>query len=53
MAWGPFWKFFWLRMVSMAMVVLPVRLSPMMSSRWPRPMGIIESMAFRPVCSGS
>ena len=25
----------------------------MMSSRWPRPMGIIESMALMPVCSGS
>ena len=25
----------------------------MMSSRWPRPMGIMESMALMPVCSGS
>ena len=33
--------------------VLPVWRSPMMSSRWPRPIGIIESMALMPVCSGS
>ena len=39
--------------VSTAMAVLPVPRSPMISSRWPRPMGIMESMAFRPVCSGS
>ncbi len=44
---------FWLRIVSIAMAVLPVWRSPMMSSRWPRPIGTIESMAFRPVCSGS
>ena len=25
----------------------------MISSRWPRPIGIIESIALRPVCSGS
>jgi hypothetical protein len=25
----------------------------MMSSRWPRPIGIIESIALMPVCSGS
>ena len=37
----------------MATVVLPVLRSPMMSSRWPRPMGVIESMALMPVCSGS
>ena len=33
--------------------VLPVWRSPMISSRWPRPIGIIESMALMPVCSGS
>ena len=44
---------FWFRMVSMATAVLPVWRSPMISSRWPRPIGIIASMALRPVCSGS
>src|SRR5665647_2517280 len=44
---------FWLMIVSTATVVLPVCRSPLMSSRWPRPMGIIESMALMPVCSGS
>ena len=39
--------------VSSAIAVLPVWRSPMISSRWPRPIGIIESIAFRPVCSGS
>ena len=37
----------------MAMVVLPVLRSPMISSRWPRPIGVIASMALMPVCSGS
>src|SRR4030066_300912 len=46
-------ELFMLRMVSMTMVVLPVWRSPMMSSRWPRPMGIIVSMALMPVCRGS
>ena len=40
-------------MVSMATAVLPVWRSPMMSSRWPRPIGIIASMALMPVCIGS
>src|SRR5215204_2084221 len=40
-------------MVSMAIAVLPVWRSPMISSRWPRPIGIMASMAFRPVWSGS
>src|SRR5258708_5275040 len=40
-------------MVSIATAVLPVWRSPMISSRWPRPMGIRVSMAFRPVCIGS
>ena len=44
---------FWFRIVSMATVVLPVLRSPMMSSRWPRPMGVIASIALMPVCSGS
>ena len=37
----------------MATAVLPVCRSPMISSRWPRPIGTIASIAFRPVCSGS
>src|SRR6266850_1067131 len=40
-------------MVSMATAVFPVWRSPMISSRWPRPMGIMASMALIPVCSGS
>ena len=38
--------------VSMQMAVLPVLRSPMISSRWPRPMGVMASMALMPVCSG-
>ena len=38
--------------VSMQIVVLPVERSPMISSRWPRPIGIIASMAMMPVCTG-
>ena len=37
----------------MAIAVLPVERSPMISSRCPRPIGIIESIAFSPVCKGS
>src|SRR5215831_18769542 len=44
---------FWLMIVSIAIAVLPVWRSPMISSRWPRPIGIIESIAFSPVCIGS
>ena len=44
---------FWLMIASMAMAVLPVSRSPMISSRWPRPIGIMASMALMPVCSGS
>ena len=44
---------FWLIMVSMATAVFPVCLSPMISSLWPRPMGIMPSMALMPVWSGS
>ena len=40
-------------MVSMITAVLPVWRSPMISSRWPRPIGINASIAFRPVCIGS
>src|SRR6266513_2091490 len=39
-------------MVSTATAVFPVCLSPMISSRWPRPIGTMESIAFRPVCTG-
>ena len=39
--------------VSSAMAVLPVCRSPMISSRWPRPIGIMPSTALMPVCSGS
>ena len=38
---------------SMPTAVLPVLRSPMMSSRWPRPIGVIASIALMPVCSGS
>ncbi len=44
---------FWLMIVSIAIAVLPVPRSPMISSRWPRPIGIIESIALMPVWSGS
>src|ERR1039457_750924 len=40
-------------MVSSAMAVLPVWRSPMINSRWPRPIGIMASIALMPVCSGS
>src|SRR5262245_11813622 len=45
-------SFFWLMIVSSAMAVLPVLRSPMISSRWPRPMGVMASMALMPVCKG-
>ena len=35
---------FWLMIVSRATAVLPVWRSPMMSSRWPRPMGTMPSI---------
>ena len=38
--------------VSTATALLPVWRSPMISSRWPRPIGTIESIDFRPVCIG-
>ena len=37
----------------MAMAVLPVLRSPMISSRWPRPIGVMASIDLIPVCSGS
>src|SRR4051794_28445536 len=42
-----------LMIVSMQIAVLPVWRSPMISSRWPRPIGIMPSIALMPVCSGS
>ena len=39
-------------MVSIAIVVLPVARSPMINSRWPRPIGIMASIAMMPVCTG-
>ena len=39
-------------MVSMHIVVLPVDRSPMINSRWPRPIGIIASIAMMPVWTG-
>src|SRR4029453_9850633 len=39
--------------VSTAIVVLPVLRSPMISSRWPRPIGVIASIDLMPVCNGS
>ena len=43
----------WFRIVSIAIAVLPVERSPMISSRWPRPTFVIESIALIPVCNGS
>src|SRR6188508_1020891 len=42
----------WLMIVSMAMAVLPVWRSPMISSRWPRPIGMSASIALMPVWTG-
>ena len=39
-------------MVSSATAVLPVWRSPMISSRWPRPIGIMASIALMPVWTG-
>ena len=44
---------FWFRIVSTRIAVLPVERSPITSSRCPRPIGIIESIALMPVWSGS
>src|SRR6266508_3485705 len=43
----------WFRIVSTRMAVLPVERSPMISSRWPRPTFVIESIALIPVWMGS
>src|SRR5581483_2011666 len=43
----------WAMIVSTAIAVLPVCRSPMISSRCPRPMGVIASIAVIPVWSGS
>src|SRR3954470_19859629 len=43
----------WFRIVSTRIAVLPVERSPMISSRWPRPTFVIESIALIPDCSGS
>src|SRR3954468_7654124 len=42
-----------LMIVSIAIADLPVWRSPMISSRWPRPIAVMESIAFRPVYMGS
>ena len=42
-----------LMIVSSATAVLPVCRSPMINSRCPRPIGIMQSMAFSPVAIGS
>ena len=44
---------FWLMIVSTTMAVLPGARSPMISWRWPRPIGVMASIALMPVCSGS
>src|SRR6266511_499713 len=43
----------WLMIASRQTAVLPVFWSPMISSRWPRPMLVIASIALMPVSSGS
>ena len=43
---------FWLMIVSTAIAVLPVWRSPMISSRWPRPIGIMLSITLIPVWTG-
>src|SRR5215211_2489041 len=43
----------WLMIVSRQTALLPVFWSPMTSSRWPRPMLVMASMALMPVSSGS
>src|SRR5215212_4300379 len=43
----------WLMIVSRQTALLPVFWSPMISSRWPRPMLVMASMALMPVSSGS
>ena len=43
---------FWLMIVSMPIVVLPMARSPMISSRWPRPRANSVSTTTRPVWTG-
>ena len=43
---------FWLMIVSMPIVVLPMARSPMISSRWPRPRANSASTTTSPVCTG-
>ena len=43
---------FWFKIVSIAIAVLPVWRSPIISSLWPLPIGIIASIALIPVCKG-
>jgi hypothetical protein len=43
---------FWLMIASTATAVFPVCRSPMISSRWPRPIGMSASMALTPVWTG-
>src|SRR3972149_1542711 len=42
----------WPPTVSRQIAVFPVKRSPMISSRWPRPIGIMASTALIPVCTG-
>ena len=44
--------FYSLLVVSIAIAVFPVWRSPIISSRWPRPIGIMASIALIPVCTG-
>ena len=44
---------FWLIIVSIAIAVLPVCLSPIISSLCPLPIGVKASIAVKPVCNGS
>jgi hypothetical protein len=44
---------FWLMIVSTQTAVLPVLRSPMISWRWPRPIGVMASIALMPVCRAS
>ncbi len=44
---------FWFMIVSVRIADLPMLLSPITSSLWPRPIGIIESIALIPVWRGS
>ena len=48
----PSFQHFWLRIVLMATAVLPIWRSPMISSRWPWPIGAMTSIGLRPVIMG-